>query len=172
MIPKTYLCTAPSDATDPFGRMLTHTEVIAGLQRANPRIWAPTEGWQTWSTGRTSIWLGQPLLPGSKKICAFQLGPIPEFSQIGPDSRVMARGWRAILERVVAMHAAPRHVLERIFNVTLGFDGKDRNCHLCRRSGKAVRAETAGGLCASHSQAERWAKHQRAAAQAVIGASR
>ena len=165
MIPKTYLLTAPSDALDPLGRSMSHTEVIRLLKLANPSLYIPTEGWQTWGKDLTSIWTGVPLQPGSKKICAFRLGMIPEFTQIGPDSRVIARGWRAILERVVAMRAAKRTDLERLFNVTMGFDGRDKNCYRCRRFGVVAPSDSPGGMCKLHDGMERWAHRQR---QAVL----
>ena len=154
MVPATYLLVAPSDATDTFGRMMTHAEIIRRLKQANSNLYAP-ENWHTWGANKTSLWIGVPLQPGSLKVCAFQLGAIPEWTQIGPDGMIISRGWRSILERCIQMRAARQDVLERLFHVTLGLSGRDGNCVKCRRQGKIVGATSAGNLCDMHSDMQK-----------------
>lgn len=157
-VPNTYLMCAPSDVDNPFGAALTTVEIIRGLRRCNPRIFAKcnhvmqeaaTHLLRVGVQGITSIWFDDPVR-GAKKITALPVGVIPEFTQIGPTGMVEALGWRKIFEKVVKSKATTRRKIEREFKVVLDSDGSDGSCTGCRKEGKLSRAEHASGLCVDH----------------------
>lgn len=153
MIPKTYLLTAP-DLADGLGQSMLSTDLIRGLQIANSRIAVPAPTQALYGrSGHTAIWLGEPKKPGSKMICAFHAGAIPEWTQLAPDGVVIARGWRAILDRCINVGVASRARLEQIFRVNLEVEGRTADCPKCAREGKRVRANGAAGMCDAHTQA-------------------
>src|SRR3990172_6308810 len=103
MIPKTYLSVAPLGCEEMFGREIPSDHLIAGLRKLNGNLNVPTpEHFDYWyplqKLGVTCLWLGQPGL--GRKICAFRLGAVPEFTQLGTGGTWMVRGWRSIFEKV------------------------------------------------------------------------
>ena len=152
MVPNTYLLTAPSEI-DGFGTSMTTADLIRGLKLANSRIVVPPP--REWANGKmiqTGIWLGEPKTPGAKFVCGFDCGAIPEWTQM-LDGKVIARGWRAILERCIVVGVASRTKLERIFKVNLTLGGNDQWCKRCRRMRQWTRAYGKAGLCSTHEEA-------------------
>lgn len=140
--PRNYLMTVPAGETNPFGQTMHSNDLIKGLRRCNNRIVAtPTNPF-----GMRSLWLGPPCTPDGKKLCAFDAGPVPEWTQQIPsmNGMVQKRGWRNILELVWKRGAARKERLEREFKVTLGADSSDGTCQQCRREGRIT--STRGGL--------------------------
>ena len=149
-MPRTYILCAPSDATDPLGRVLTHIEILRRLRILNPLITAPLNA-NALAVAKTALWLGDPATPGNIPICAMPIGVVPEFTQIAPNGTLIARGWRSVLDRVIKRRAATRGQLERAFGYISEADGLDKNCVKCRKLGNTVRATSHGGLCNVHS---------------------
>lgn len=154
MLPNTSLLVAPSDAIDPFGKGISHFDLIKGLRRVCPQLVIPDPStWEGWYPGKdfgmTSIWLGYPQAKGSLKVCSFHLGQIPEFTQATPNG-ILRRGWRSILWKVTNLHLATKHALEREFRVSLDYDGKDRVCGECQMDGLKEPSNHPSGLCDNH----------------------
>jgi len=166
-LPRTYLMTVPEGERNPFGKEILSDDLVRGLRRINPaiRVWEQHAS-DIWYPGKgrvSCIWLGEPGGANSKKIAAFPLGPIPEFTQIAPDSdEIMLMGWRQIFEDVIASGAASRGAIERQFKVGLIIDQQDSACDQCRRFG-TVREAMQDGLCRAHWSAREIAKRVRTA---------
>jgi hypothetical protein len=164
-LPKTYLMTVPVGESNPFGQSIQSDELVRGLRCINPAIHAWEEHSGIWYPGKGRInclWLGDPGGKG-RKIAAYPLGPIPEFTQIAPDSdEIMLMGWRQIFEDVIASGAASKGAIERQFKVDLTIDQKDLACDQCRRFG-TVRQADIDGLCRAHWSAREIAKRMRTA---------
>lgn len=165
MLPKTYLMVSP-DKDDPLGRTISSSDLVRGLMEANPSFIIPTPdqfpGWYPGkAAGMTCIWLGMPSAPGSRKICGFHLGPVPEFTQIAPEGTILRRGWRAIFERVIKSGFVTKAKLERVFRVNLEYDGKAPWCQSCARKSMWVKAVAASGLCQVHENARLSVKQRR-----------
>lgn len=159
MLPKTYLLAAPIGMDDAFGRGMLHGDFVKKLKSCNHRIEIPLPESCPWwypgkQAGMTSIWVGEPFKGTSKKICAFHLGMIPEFTQIDDQGNIMRRGWRAILSKVARSKAVSKTKLERVFNATLDYDGFDGACVRCRREGTIKRGSPKDGLCNFHREIE------------------
>lgn len=165
MIAKSYLLTAPAEASDLLGQTMTSGDIITKLKAINPEItvweqyaeglWWPGKDWADTDWGvKTSLWIGPPGEETSQKITAINLGAVPEFTQIGPDGRTIVKGWRQIFEKVIKSGACSRISLERAFGVTLAYvEGTTLLCHACLRQGKRRRHN--GGmlrLCKLHEQ--------------------
>jgi hypothetical protein len=103
------------------------------------------------------LYLGNPGNEARALITALPVGLLPEWTQIDPKGRIIAKGWRAVLEKVVKSGAAPRRAIERVFKVNLDITGKDSLCPKCRTAGKRVRGEGASGLCRHHDNVRRGA---------------
>lgn len=164
--PRTYLMTVPLGERNPFGREILSDELVRGLRCINPhiRVWEEHSS-SVWYPGKGRInclWLGDPGGKG-RKIAAYPLGPVPEFTQIAPDSdEVMLMGWREIFEDVIKSGAASRGAIERQFKVDLTVDQKDLACDQCRRFG-TVREAVQDGLCRAHWSAREIANRMRTA---------
>jgi hypothetical protein len=155
LLPKTYLLSAPLDADDAFGQGLHHVDLALKLKACNKRIEIPLPESCPWwypgkKAGMTSIWVGEPFKPTSKKVCAFHLGMLPEFTQIDDQGNIMRRGWRAVLSKAIKAKAIRKAVAERIFKTTLDYDGFDGACVRCRREGTLKRGSPKDGLCDLH----------------------
>lgn len=154
-IPKTYLMVPPPGETNPFGRGIDAQIICTRLMKINPRIRTgsvvPIKGSviSAHDTGATCLWL--ETFAGLKKICAIRLGTVPEFTQTSPDGEEIARGWRAVFERVIRARAATREQLERAFGVSLVLTEQTVLCRACLRQGQ--RKPSNGGvkqLCGRH----------------------
>lgn len=164
MLPNTYLACAPSKAENPFGNSFSSSLIIKGLQRINPNLVAPSPDlsngfYPLKALGGTCLWWGDPKL--DRKVCAFRLGEIPEFTQIDQNGALIARGWRSLFKKVISSGAATARQIEKEFKVVLDVDGEDGSCRQCRREGK-LKPSNKGkrGLCNTHdytvSQTERY----------------
>ena len=158
--------TAPAGEHNPFGQTIQSDELVRGLRCINPQIRAWEEHSNSvWYPGKGRInclWLGDPGGKG-KKIAAYPLGPVPEFTQIAPNSdEVLLMGWRQIFEDVIASGACSQAAIERQFKVDLTIDGKDLACDQCRRFG-TVRKADVDGLCRAHWSAREIAQRMRTA---------
>lgn len=159
LLPKTYLLTAPMDVENAFGRGLHHADLVKRLIALNRRLDIPLPEACPWwypgkKAGMTSIWVGEAFKATSKKICAFHLGEIPEFTQIDDEGNIIRRGWRAILQKVIKSRAITKAAAEKAFAVTLDYDGFDGACVRCRREGTVRAGSPKDGLCAFHSEIE------------------
>ena len=160
--------TPPAGEQNPFGREILSDDLVRGLKQINPRI-------QTWeehtsdvwypNKGRVScLWIGDPG-GASRKLAAYPLGPIPEFTQIAPGSdEVLLMGWQEIFADVVASGVVSQQAIERKFKVDLTVDQKDTACAQCRRFGK-VRQADVDGLCRAHWSVQRISKRMRTASK-------
>jgi hypothetical protein len=157
-LPKTYLLAAPSDAVNPLGTTMLWTDLVNGIRRINNNVVIPMpEHFARWypgqSAGMTCLWLG-PVGTG-RKITAFHLGAVPEFTQVAPGGDIIAKGWRAVFAACVRARACTRRRIEREFKVSLEVDGKDRLCAPCFRNGDRTAVPQAGQICSMHSQIAR-----------------
>lgn len=160
MLPNTYMLGAPTDADNPFGNPMSATDLLKGLRMCNVNLHAPLpDAYGTWfpgkSAGMTSLWLGQPSMPESKKICAFHLGIIPEFTQVGPDGEILRRGWRAVLRKAIGARAVTKRAVNRVFKIDIDTDGDDPSCTHCRIEGRLTKADSAGNLCSLHANVKK-----------------
>ena len=160
MLPNTYMLGAPTDADNPFGEPLSAHALLKGLRLCNVNLHAPLpDAYDTWFPGKaqgmTALWLGQPSTPGSKKICAFHLGIMPEFTQIGPDGEILRRGWRSVLRKVITARAATKRTVNRVFKIDIDTDGEDPSCSRCRMEGRTTKADSAGNLCTLHANVKK-----------------
>ena len=153
MLPKTYLGTAPDGLENIVGREIHSDLLIAGLRAINPRLMVPLpEHYAEWyplkALGITCLWVGEP--GKGKKVCAFRLGAVPEFTLLkGAD--LVTRGWRAIFNKVIKSRAATLAQIERQFGVVLEADGSDGTCFQCRKTGVKRAEDTPGArLCYTH----------------------
>lgn len=152
MLPKSYLLTAPSDLENTFGNPLHSTDLVKGLRRINPQLCVPLPEHYRWYPGQkmgmTTLWLGMP--GEGKKISAFRLGPIPEFTQLGPTGQLVSKGWRQIMLRCMDAKVVTARQLEREFKVVLETDGRDGTCTKCRKEGRLIAATSDHRLCDIH----------------------
>jgi hypothetical protein len=149
------LKTAPSDSSnDTFGNPIDAAVLIRKLRLLNPRIHV----WQQFGdqqypgkeTGGTCMWVGEPG-GTSRKITAFNMGNIPEFTVLAPDGHIIVKGWRAIFDRVVRVAKIPQATIERTFGVSLEAGEQDRVCNQCIRAhGKIVKVTGKDNLCNFH----------------------
>lgn len=166
-VPGNYLLTPPRGERDPWGNSMHSSSLIKGLQQVNGSICVPqpndTRSWLRvmahyggdGETSSTCIWLGDP--KHGRKVTAFHLGMVPEWTQVGPpeppmypSGRIIRRGWRNILQRCEKHGVASRRELERIFRVNLDIGPPDQSCQNCRMDGKLTFNVHASGLCDSH----------------------
>ena len=94
------------------GQMLYHTEVIRRIEKlTNKRVWAEDSnndksvcGFYTFTT-ETSMHSADYGKKLKKFLCAFDKGPLPEYSHITVDERDLPirekRGWRTVLTRLL-----------------------------------------------------------------------
>ena len=155
--PNTPLMSAPHDAVNPFGMEMTSADLIRGLQRINQNIRVPEpDHYAEWypgkAAGMTCLWIGEPGAPGSKKIGAFHLGQIPEWTLFdGSAKQILRRGWRSIFVKCIKSRACSRLAIERTFRVSLEYAGMDGYCRACFREGSRVKATSDGmRLCNMH----------------------
>lgn len=150
----TYLKTAPSDANDGFGMAIDAHTIITKLRKLNPRIHV----WQQFgdefypgkATGGTCMWIGEPG-GTSRKITAFNMGQVPEFTQVGKDGTIIVKGWRAIFDRVIRCTNTRAIDIEKAFGVKLEAGEKDNVCQQCARTfGKVVKVTGKDLLCNFH----------------------
>ncbi len=152
-LPNTYLCTAPTDLKDTVGAEMLSDDIVRGLRQINANIVVPLpEHYEHYyplkNAGITCLWLGRP--GEGKKITAFKLGPVPEFTQTNSEGGLICKGWRAVFEKVVKAGAATALQIESKFNISLATDGNDKSCIVCRKQGKIKRAaSTRTLLCKS-----------------------
>ncbi len=153
--PNTMLLGSPSVNDDPFGTPIISSDMVSGLRKINPDIYSQEQHtWGLWYPGKargiTTLWVASS--DGtSRKISAYNYGAIPEFTQIGPHGDIIAKGWRAIFEKVVRCKAASRKAIEKKFRVNLELGDPDTvYCGKCRISGQFVKSENASGLCYMH----------------------
>ena len=150
-IPLTPLLCAPSDADNVLGTTISGFDIVRGLRIVNPRICVPDSSTFASFPGMTSLWLGEPWAKGSKYLGAFHLGAVPEFTQIGPDGKMIAKGWRSIFDRIIKNRLATQAAIERVFRINLDYAGTDSLCVRCAREG--IRRDHDGGarkMCAIH----------------------
>jgi hypothetical protein len=155
-IPKTPLFTAPADSEPgAMGTAIDAHDIITKLRQLNPDIYV----WQqfpehTWWPGKargiTCMWIGDP--GGvSRKITAFNMGPVPEFTQIDGDGNIIVKGWRAIFQRVIRTGAAKRHQIEQVFRVNLEVGENEPICDYCLRAhGRITKVANKERLCNFH----------------------
>jgi hypothetical protein len=129
--------------------------MLRGLQKINPNIRAwDQHTWGLWWPGKargiSTLWIGDPG-GANVKITAFNYGAIPEFTQLAPGGDIIAKGWRAIFEKVVRSKAATTLQLEKEFRINLELGDRDTvYCGRCRNFGQFVKSENASGLCNMH----------------------
>jgi hypothetical protein len=159
LIPHTDAHQAPAGVTNPYEQGMHHSELMRHLKNLNANIHAPLpDRYPGWFPGKevgiTCLWLGTPSAPGSRKVCAFSLGVIPQWTVKGPKGQMRKKGWRAIFARLIKVKAATKHDLEREFLVSLDPGDKkgDGLCLHCARAGKSVRATGSGRLCKIHTR--------------------
>ena len=162
MLPRNYLLTAPLDAATAFGVGMQHDVLVKGLRECNLNVSVPLpDSYPHWypgkANGQTTIWIGPPFEATSRKVCAFHIGEIPEFTQVDDKGNIIRRGWRAILEKCIKAGVASKRRIESKFSVILDYAGPDRACWKCRMSGKIRRATCPGPLCDLHSEVQKTA---------------
>lgn len=151
---------------NPFGQTILSDDLVRGLRCINPylRVWEEHSS-EVWYPGKGRInclWLGEPGGKG-KKIAAYPLGPVPEFTQLAPGSdEIILMGWREIFEDCMKAGVASKAAIERQFKVSLDYDDTDRSCDQCRRFGTAREAYK-DRLCRAHWSAREIANRVRAA---------
>lgn len=161
--PRTPLLGAPSQE-DAFGQTMLSEDIIKGLRRINPNIVVPLpEHYKEWypfkAAGGTCLWLGKP--GEGVKITAMHLGAVPEWTQLCPEG-ILAKGWRAIFDRVIKARAATRAQIEREFRVSLTYSGSNKECPRCFQAGIREKSSAASGLCDKHEYQRKIAVKARA----------
>ncbi len=153
--PSTYLHTAPSGTSqDSLGNAIDAREMIKKLQKLNSAISFQQQFGDVWYPGKanggTCMWIGEP--GGvSRKVTAFNMGMIPEFTVLAGDGNIILKGWRAIFERVIRIAHVKRADIERAFSITLEAGEEDRVCQQCIRSnGRVVKVYGKDLLCNFH----------------------
>lgn len=175
-LPRTYLSQAPSGLEDQMGRCISSTDLIKNLKRCNRQITVPqpehykNQGWvfsDAHIEGQTSIWWGNPPGPGdisfastkpnkkAMKITSIVLSPtIPEFTQFNSQTGLIEnKGWREVCRRVIMCGAATKEKVEKVFKVSLDYEGDDDTCEACRKKGLTTKAFGARRLCVDHEMA-------------------
>ncbi len=140
--PRTPLLVAPEGADDLLGRTMLTLDLVRGLRQVNRKLSIPDAEDDLRTPrfkGITTLWLGPPYAPGSKKICALHLGAIPEWTQLDANGMMITRGWRAIFEKVVRSGAGTRTRIERVFRVNLSESSDNVLCAKCVREGRRER---------------------------------
>ena len=157
-IPHTPVLCAPSQA-DPFGVTMLSADIIKGLERLNSKARIPTPSSTPYdypgkAFGHTCIWIGPPGEPDSKKMCAFHLGAVPEWTQKDAKGRIIVRGWRSIFEKCIKLGFCSRLRLEREFRISMNVaQGKPeaKLCWRCMQESKFVRSNGGTlGMCDFH----------------------
>lgn len=151
MLPVTPLCVAPSDLSNQLGRPYSTPELLCKLRRVNPALHAPSDTMFPYlvkGAKLVGLYWGDPgncdfSRTGWRKkarlICSMPADFVPEFTQIGPDGLIIARGWRSALEKVIRSGAATRAALEMEFGTVLSREGSDDGaCWHCRKEGKTT----------------------------------
>ena len=154
-LPNTYLLTCPDKDVNQLGTAMSSHDMVKGLRRLNPTIVVPEPNAYGWypgkAAGMTCLWYGKPSCPGSKKVCAFHLGTIPEFTQIAPGGDIIVKGWREIFKRVIDRTPITATRLEREFRVSLSTTNDLTLCVQCMKEGiREVHNGGARGLCDMH----------------------
>ncbi len=174
LLPKTSLLQAPFDMKNTFGEGMTSDDLIKGLRIANPSISVPVPDAYGWYPGKalgmTSIWCGPPSEAGGRKICAFHLGMVPEFTQVDSEGELTRRGWRSIFQKVLRLKVISKARLEQVFKVNLSVGGKEKACSKCREENIINSNIKTSGLCDSHnaiSEAVKLSKRIKAEAPLV-----
>lgn len=157
MIPHTDAHQAPADIVNPYEGGMHHRELMKHLKALNKNINAPLpEHYPGYFPGKehgvTCLWLGEPSAPGSRKVCAFTLGVIPQWTVKDKNGNLKQKGWRAIFARLIRARAVTRRDLERQFlvNLTRSETKGDGLCLHCARAGKRKKAVGADRLCNLH----------------------
>lgn len=151
--PRTPLLIAPADAPSNFGVGMHSSDLLRGLRKLNPRVTMPhPTGSIYWypgqDAGMSCVWLGDPGNPSSIKISGIHLGMLPEFTLVGEKGRIIRKGWRAILDRAIKSRAITKQQAERMFRVSLDYEGFDPICRDCYVQGKRTLAN--GEYCDLH----------------------
>jgi hypothetical protein len=149
------MLTAPLDMKNAFGQGMHHRDLALKLLACNPAFEIPLPESCPWwypgkKAGMTSIWIGEPFKPTSKKICAFHLGMLPEFTQIDDAGNIIRRGWRSILSKCIKSKAVTKRKVRTIFKTGVDYEGFDGACVRCRREGTLKRGSPKDGLCELH----------------------
>lgn len=142
----TPLLVAPDNCDTMMGTPMLSHDLITGLRRINSNLVVPDadDRFRTAQfKGITSLWHGAPLKEGSDKVCAFHLGPIPEFTLVDGDGVMVTRGWRAIFWKLEKAGYVTQTQLERQFRVNLDYNRDSSLCSECVRQG--VREPHNGG---------------------------
>lgn len=154
--PQAYLFTPPEGVTDPYGTGIHHSDFARKLRLLNKRLQMPTpDQWgENYYPGRehgiTTVWLGTPQAPGSKKITAVTMGQIPEWTVMDAQGNVVQKGWRAILSKCIKARCFTQQAAERLFNTSLEVSGRSNLCDQCAAEGKRRLATSASKLCDTH----------------------
>lgn len=151
--PFNYLLAAPSEGDDALGHGMHHNDFMRRVRVCNPNLTIPDPSVHTWypgkAAGQTAIWLGEPLK--GKKITTFHLGIIPEWTQIDPQGLIIRRGWRSVLQRLIARRCITKLAAERAFHITLDLGKPSDICQQCLREGRGrVPTKAASRLCDTH----------------------
>lgn len=129
-VPNTPLLIAPPGESDMLGRPMPGSDIERGLRRLNRLVYIHKQG-----PIHSGIWIGKPGADGTRFICAFHLGMVPEWSQIASDGKMIAKGWRAIFEKCVRGGVATRERIEREFRVSLQTGYASNLCTRCAKEG-------------------------------------
>lgn len=144
-----------------MGKVYPTGELLTKLRRVNAQLHAPSDGifpYLVQGARIVGLYWGDPAnvdwTTGQRKqvkfICSMPADFVPEFTQVGPQGVIIAKGWRAVLEKTMKAGAATRAALELEFGTTLAREDRDVACPRCRENGQVVRGEGASGLCAHH----------------------
>ncbi len=159
--PVTYLITAPTPYDD-FGREILSADFVKKLRGLNPMIRAEEKSadglhWpgKFCYKPTTTLWLAPNSLwyvgmPGGRKLTSMPLGPIPEWSKVDEDGRVLFKGWRAILEKLILTHVITRHQAEATFDITMHGRRKSKYCVKCQQTGVLRNGYGTAVLCTIH----------------------
>ena len=121
--------------------------LVEMLKKVDSRVWT-----QSILFGPpTCLWVGEDQNPqASRKISAIPIGIIPEFTQLDPNGKILALGWRRILEKCVSAGRMNRAKIEKAFGKTLDVSGPSGQCISCKKLGKDVPANGKGSQCDFH----------------------
>ena len=126
---------------------MSSDDLVRGLRRINNRLVVP-DAQDKYRTntfkGITALYLGPPGQKGGKKICAFHLGSVPEWTLLDADGMMITRGWRAVFWKVIKSGAVRQASIEREFKVSLDYVTDTTLCKGCVREGS--RNEHNGGV--------------------------
>ena len=135
----TPLLVAPDDSGDSMlGQPMTSHNLITGLRRCNNNLVVP-DAQDRYRTqmfkGITALWLGPPGQKSGRKICAFHLGQVPEWTLVDEGGMMITRGWRAVFWKVLKAGACRQADIEREFGVNLDYVTDTTLCKDCVREG-------------------------------------